>query len=276
MFVEDGTLEGNSVIVRDNDAPGFVFDGWAGALLVLGDTSDIKFTDCSFKNNIAGVAGAVWLNGGKSSWKDCVFESNLCRQGGFGGAVIPEGTSVNTFEDCEFTNNFSEFGGAVDDGTIAITLFKNCYFHGNRALFGGGYYAFADSQATFDGCRFINETAVNSGGAAEISSTTKPVFKNCHFEKNTAPVNSDISIFGGLVTKILDCKFARGGKEIPTVATHIKAQGNVIIERCEFEGGEALQGGSIYIISPQDIKIEGCTFKNNKATIQGGAIYIEG
>lgn len=272
--LQDGQLEGDRITFQENQAPGLVFDGWAGVILSLG-SSTLSFTDSKFLRNTAGVAGAVWINSGRSNFKNVLFDSNLSRPGGFGGAAIPEGDSVNVFEDCEFVNNFGEFGGAIDDGTTAVTLLKNCYFHNNRALYGGSYYGFARAQATFENCRFRNETAVNSGGAAEISSQTTPVFKNCVFENNVANTACDVSIRGGLLTRIIDSKFGKPGKQ-PSSAAHVGVQGNAVIKGCEFEDGRALQGGSIYVLSPQRVTIEDCSFKNNKAVTFGGAIYLEG
>jgi len=195
--IEEGSVDGTSISVRENTSPGIFFDGWAGAMLVLGDTTTISFVDSDFTRNSGGVAAAIWINAGKSSFTRCVFESNYCFSGGFGGAIVPEGTSVNVFEDCEFRGNSADFGGAIDDGSSSRSFYKNCVFRDNVAIYGGSYYAFASSSATFEGCRFENSTAITTGGAAEISSTTTPVFRNCIFENNRATASVDISITGG-------------------------------------------------------------------------------
>jgi len=281
-LVENGELIGSSVAFKKNDAPGLVFDGWAGAILVLGKNSSLEFTNSEFVSNTAGVAGAIWIDSGKTSFKKCLFDSNLSRGGAFGGAVVPEGDSVNEFEDCEFANNYGDYGGAVDDGSIAKTLFKNCHFHDNRALYGGGYYSFTSSEATFEECIFEDNSA-DTGGAFKISSTSKPVFKSCVFRNNRATNGADGSIVGGALTTIIDCRFEENTSAIskttlPVSAGHIAIQANVIVKGCKFVGGSALQGGSFYLRSSQsfEVTIEDSTFQSNSAVNQGGAVYLEG
>jgi len=257
-----------------------VFDGWAGAILALGKLSSLEFTDSDFIGNRAGVSGAIWIDGGTSSFQRCLFDSNFCGSGGFGGAVVPEGTSANRFEDCEFRNNYCEYGGAIDDGTQAVTLFQQCVFKNNSALYGGGYYAFADSKTTFEECHFDSNWATHSGGAAEISSTTRPVFSNCVFRNNEAPVSNALSIIGGAITTIVSCHFevSDGGEESAASGGHLGITADTNIKGCSFEGGQALQGGSIFIRASHNlhVTIQNSQFGSNQAVSQGGAVYIEG
>jgi len=224
------------------------------------------------------VAGGIWINSGNTSFTKCLFDSNSARSAGFGGAVVPEGDSVNLFEDCEFRNNEADYGGAVDDGTVAITLFKNCHFHDNTAVQGGGgYYAFASSRATFEDCRFERNVAIKAGGAVQIVSTASPLFLNCIFENNVAPTSSHISAAGGLLTTLENCKF-RSLKTGPTANSggHIGSQSNIRMNNCDFMGGKALKGGSIYLRSTVNVTIKGCSFERNYAVTEGGSIHIEG
>jgi len=290
--VEEARLEGVSVAINDNEAPGLIFSGWAGAVLMLGQTSTLNFTDSEFSRNLAGVAGAIWINSGKTQFTRCTFQYNSCRSGGFGGAVVPEGDSQNVFQECEFRNNFGVYGGAIDDGTTAVSLFRKCKFRNNRAVFGGSYYAFASSRATFEECHFRNESAVNTGGCSghhylfrtfklftyllfvlgvsEVTSGSSPVFLNCVFEGNRASASNDLSVTGGIITKVIGCKFLQAGDLETSSASspsyvsrggHIGAQSTLLVRDSTFEDGFALQGGAIYIRSATNVTIESSTFR---------------
>ncbi|WP_297899187.1 transglutaminase domain-containing protein [Methanobrevibacter sp.] len=130
--------------------------------------------------------------------------------------------------------------------------FKNCYGDSGSAI-----YVFEDSNsAIIRDCTFINNHAANTGdnsytvGGAVISQGSDN-FKviNCYFENNTALT------YGG--------------------AIGLRNNGlGAEITNCTFVNNFAPDGGAIYVLA--SVTITGSTFKNNRASNNGGAIFTTG
>ncbi len=130
--------------------------------------------------------------------------------------------------------------------------FKNCYGDSGSAI-----YVFEDSNsAIIKDCTFINNHAANTGdnsytvGGAVISQGSAN-FKviNCYFENNTALT------YGGAI-----------GLRNNGVGAEIT--------NCTFVNNFAPDGGAIYALA--SATISGSTFRNNRATNNGGAIVTTG
>lgn len=144
-----------------------------------GNSSTVKFTSCSFHDNIgrSGASkdgtggnfhGAVARFGstGTAKFTNCTFKDNLVHTG---GAVFHSNTA-NTVEanNCTFTGNkcSGDRGGAFtyENGTLKVT---GGTISGGEATLGGVLYLQGDnSKVTFDGVTISGNKATSTDGGA--------------------------------------------------------------------------------------------------------------
>lgn len=162
-------IAGNSAILAHTLSADPGLGGSGGA--VNAESSDLSFTRCLFRGNVAdvGSGGAVWSNNSLITYDSCRFEGNTASghdQGGIGGAVHGNGL----FRDCSFQKNDAMWsGGAV----YGVATFERCIFIGNST-----HYA-----------------NVNGGGAFYGNG----VISSCTFASNVADIGSSIFSVGELV-----------------------------------------------------------------------------
>ncbi|HEX8577523.1 MAG TPA: choice-of-anchor Q domain-containing protein [Flavobacterium sp.] len=129
---------------------------------------------------------------------------------------------------------------------------------GGGAVVVGARSVFTSESMTFDNCT-SNSSEERSGGALSIGGTAQVTLRNSIYKNNTGPSN------GGAITALL---------------------ARIYVENCIFENNETTNegGGAIYvdgcegsITDPGGIgEIIGCTFTNNTARYDGGALYLQG
>ena len=218
-------------------------------------------------NYPAEIGGAVHLQGGSLTLRNCLFIDNRVYNGG--AAIATEGYSSSsgllkptlTVDSCDFLQNyltqdsnnyFANQGGAVAlwSGTAAFT---NCNFQGNIAEVGGAIYIASGVTCTVSGGRFTGNTAywdyldgsfggTEQGGAIANSGTLR--VSNAFFSENKATTHTE----------------AYGGS--------IWSNGNLSLLQCVIVNGSTVkQGGAIYLASnSQKATVTNCTISNNPAT----------
>src|SRR5690554_356801 len=152
-------------------------------------SSSITLSGCSFIGNTAeDNGGAVTLlSAGTSSFTDVAFTDNETQDGGQGGAVYIDDSTVD-FINASFTGNKVALndGGAVyaDNSVVSLT---NTTFTGNEAVqLGGGLFAF-DSEITLLDVLFEENIAEVGGGIVIVSGNDNNAFiKNAYFKNNEA------------------------------------------------------------------------------------------
>jgi hypothetical protein len=167
-------------------------------------------------------------------------------------------------------NGFMDRGGAVLCGT-ASPEFRSCVFEHNTAAAdsdndGGGAVNIAGalSGPAFIDCTFRHNLAVtrsNGGGGAIMwwydfeAGSGGLVLERCVFEHNTAMGDSYL---GGGAVLLTD------------------TSGSITADDCVFEGNEAVRGGAMAFGIRSGGALLGCSFSNNTAGIDGGAIWYGG
>ena len=182
---------------------------------------------------------------------------------GNGGAICLEGRKLSlTIENCNFTNNLAKGNGGAVFGNATI---RNSTFTNNTAGADGG--AFCCKIGTVMNCVFSNGMAKNGAGiyAAEITCL------NSTFEDNDAKecggaicaLRNDIG-----VSKFINNSANYGGAfysdEIATIRNSVFSLNDARID-----------GGAGYMnhFGPNDDILDNCTFNNNSAVGNGGALY---
>jgi len=106
----------------------------------------------------------------------------------WGGAVYCQNSSDLIFENCSFTNNFSQgSGGAVylDNSHIIIS---NSTITDNTSNGAGGAIFLINSNALIENCLIRNNSANFDGGAISCSSS-EPIITFCEISNNSAEMN---------------------------------------------------------------------------------------
>ncbi|MDO5860302.1 hypothetical protein [Methanobrevibacter sp.] len=110
-------------------------------------------------------------------------------------------------------------------------------------------------------------------GSGEIR-ISKNLTINGNNHKIDASSNSRIFTINSTVT-LNNIRFCNGKSSSNGGA--IYSSGNLNLNNCVFENNEAISGGAVYAYpTSRSNSFESCTFKNNRASERGGAIYLEG
>lgn len=205
---------------------------------------------------------------------DSIFKSNTASGKG-GGAiaflsdsvVAKEGTTVisgSTFEgNKSLGTKDQQGGGALRIEGTAVEVTGDSSFIGNTsALNGGAIYVHAvQSDLTVDHASFTGNKADRNGGAIMLWSDgnadndQKLAIKNATFTSNVAAKK------GGAVAWLL--------------MENANDEQHLIVTDTTFSENEAETGGAIH--AEDAVTVEGSSlFDGNKASLQGGAIYVSG
>ena len=164
------------------------------------------------------------------------------------GEIIIFPDSVLGRADCPVT-----IRRATDDAYLKVGLPYGGNIRVQNITFDGAevqsLYAFvraANPTQTFEKCSFVNCVSENSH-AVEVSSGDV-IFSDCYFANNRGGMGVHLWLASG-----------------DTRAT---------IENCTFINGYSNDRGSIYVSSPVEILMTGCTITGNVAETRGGGIFL--
>ncbi|UGU15043.1 gliding motility-associated C-terminal domain-containing protein [Sinomicrobium kalidii] len=188
------------------------------------------------------------------------FKNGRYTGAGAGGGALhinPSDESNITIRSCRFNNNFSETNGG------ALYIVEEGYSYGKLVV---------------NKCQFSNNTAEESGGAVYVQnrSDVRFTFKNSVFTKNTAK-----QFYGGAIRKssggngvpftVQNCKFVQNETGGTGGALGLEFSDSDVVEGSRFTANKARDGGAIGI--RETLTIRDNYFKNNQATVNGGAIH---
>ncbi len=207
-------------------------------------SGQVIFDNCKFLKSYAAYrGGTIFVDGTASCKITNSYFTNSKVGDGSGGAICIEthGEIINcTFEGCSATDN----GGAIRI-TGSSAIIENCTFKGCRASYGGGVQSQGQTNLKIIGSTFVNGNA-KYGGAIHINGNTKQMtIDGCNFINNVASED------GGAISRY--------------------ESSSVDIINSNFEGNSAQWGGAIYL-RYTDGTISNCTFKNNHASVDSGAV----
>ncbi|NPD44197.1 T9SS type A sorting domain-containing protein [Lentimicrobium sp. S6] len=187
---------------------------WYGGAVRINKSDRIRFSNCSFSNNIAYKnGGAIYCRDSDIKIEHCMFLDNAggtSIEWGYGGAVCLEysnaivcrnyfakNSSTGTggglsFEysdpDIEaniFYNNFSAIGGGLCciRSKAGKAVVNNLFDH-NGSTFFGGALAFLEAHTLFTNNTVVNNSSIYGGGF-HINAGANPIIKNCIIWNNT-------------------------------------------------------------------------------------------
>lgn len=245
-------------------------------------TRFIELTNCTFKNNVATLGGAISLFAG--------------------GADFPEGAIANV-TDCEFIENHAslEISGASTAAGGAIYLDRKSYLNLTNSKFSnnkadteaGAIYVAGESTVKITNCDVSENTSGKYGGAISVRSSYLDI-TDTDFIKNESNNNGGAIYVSYQSNREINSKVTITSSRFDT--NHSKTNGGAIyatrrnitdtwniltVIDTVFDGNTAEKnGGAIYALANVGIYIENATFSNNSATTDsngsGGAIYAAG
>ncbi|MFO7652806.1 MAG: FlgD immunoglobulin-like domain containing protein [Candidatus Krumholzibacteriia bacterium] len=167
---------------------------------------------------------------------------------GGGGAFFSRSGPV--IRNCDFTGNRAAGSGGAVRVTYASPHFIKCRFMDNEAADGGGAIdSSMDSRPEFEKCEFTGNDAA-WGGAVSARGVSRPVFKHCTLERNTALQDPG---YGGAVY----CDF----ESVPSLVF------------CILTDNRAQYGGAVAAFQNTPLLLANCSVVGNGASRLGQGMY---
>jgi len=187
---------------------------WYGGAACVRKYSQLRFSNCSFSNNIAYKnGGAIYCRDAHIKIDHCNFKDNKAGTAidyGYGGGLCLEYSNAKVYRNYfnrnsstgvggglsfEYSNpaieanvfydNFSALGGGL--GCIRSeqghSIANNLFDH-NASTFFGGAVAFLEADVLFTNNTVVNNASMYGGGF-HINAAAKPIIKNCIIWNNT-------------------------------------------------------------------------------------------
>lgn len=210
-------------------------------------------------------------------------ERTIINAGGGGSCVVcvnnePPQTMIEGFTLTNGTGSPAPFDANTSVGGGLFAYFADptvidCIFINNSADLGGGMTIIQSDPLVLD-CRFENNVAFFGGGGIVHGNGTAPTLDSCTFIGNSGCLGGAVfNDSGGLPTEavMIDCVFiANDGCQGGAIYNEPFTD-SVIASGCVFEMNTADFGGAIYNFMSAN-RVENCSFQDNTATTDGGAI----
>ena len=281
-----------------------------GAIYCTG-TCTMTFTNCQFINNRRNGNGGVLYSdyGGTFSFTDCTFIGNSAT--GNGGAIHEDYTGSYTFTRCTFDGNVASRGSAFDSSSSYYTnsfTMNDCKVYNNAASSQAALYLVANTVRIID-TDFENNTGYSDGGAIHVQAANNPLYvTGCTFTNNQATstaedsegrggalrissvstlnlddctFNGNSAMYGGALyapyvasesSRITNCNFNNNVGSSNGGAIYWNANGTTFYNN-KFNGNKADNGAGLFLAyAVHNTVIDDCTFNDNQAMNEGGAI----
>ena len=239
-------------------------------------TRQITLNNVTFINNNASYGGAICSNG-ELTLNNATFINNNAT---FGGAIACFGKILNICNSFVTSNMTSTYGQIYSFGsTVNI---DNSEFINISSVYASAIYL-EISESSIINSRFVNLTAEKTAGAIAVRWSGTSYIKGCEFIntksfKNAGAILVDYGDEMCNVT-IIDCVFKNSSSMIG--GAYVQLGGNLLFDNTHFIDNKAsCDGGAVYI-SYADSKFDNCNFTSNIAGYQsdyhayGGAIYSD-
>lgn len=299
VVIQNITIDGSKNLDGTPQYPGILVD--KNAKLKL--TGNVVIQNCKLSEYLLASAIAVMqgasltITGDNNVIQNCVSD-NVRGSINVVGNTDDEGATIITIDGMSFLNNKAKSGAAISVPYFHATVtISNCKFENNEATNGEGGAIKSNSFITVQGSTF---TGNKSGLGGAIYTNNGGKLENVSFTENTGQFGGAIRCFKSL--ELINGQFSKNTSK--TDGGAIAATGSVTIDGGSFDENRAERGGALYIddsrdegyksviknalfkaneaenggaifASDQEVTIEGCTLKENKATL-GGAVYADG
>lgn len=249
--------------------------------------------------------GAIYVNGGSPTIRECVFENNAANIGaayGMGGAIFAIGGAPRVV-DCAFSNNRATSGGAValmtatDASLSGNTFLANAcvdstasnlgaalwisggvasvdgdVYQGNHGCAEGAAIYATDADLTLTGASFAGNRAVTKGGGVSVHGGTLSLCGG-GFTDNTAVSQGGGALYatGGAVTLR---NAVLSGNTVSGLGAAVDLESTLAstVENLVFSGNTGVAGtGALFCLQPQQLRVRNSIFMDNASGGVGGA-----
>lgn len=220
-----------------------------------------------------------------------IKSSNFTRNSASNEGGVMRTSGFLVIDGCKFYSNRGSDAGVIFMGQTTETFVYNSYFEDNYAKRWGGVimgYGF-----TFESCAFINNHVNLTSNTATSKQTTgrggaifsrdgTNVLRYCNFTNNVAQEGGAICIedrANGL--SVTNCIFNDNQATLKGGAIYSSVRSTASVSYSEFNGNSANYGGAIWTSSDDTsyqngkLVLQNSEFSNNKATVEGGALYLK-
>ena len=214
------------------------FSGGGGVMAAFYETI-LKIKNGTFMLNTADYGGVIAADLGSSCMIfNSVFDSNSANTAG--GAIYMLRSGIMNINSSEFFYNTADLGGAIAVGGSVVNIYHSQFYSNNGFSEGGVMIMLPLSQFFSQCCQFANNSAP-SGGVLSLEVVRNVILLDNHFRSNTAIQ------YGGVVV--------------------LKRQSNLVIQRCQFIGNKADQGGVLHAQLGPKVTVKESNFSNTTSEV---------
>lgn len=273
-----------------------------GAIVHTGFDSIVS--ESSFEECYALEGGAISINYCNLRIPDCIFNDNYAEYRG--GAIKIDSYGAASVINSIFTNNRvtkstgSNHGGAIYSVSEEGIEVRNSYFENNEVPYlGSAIFLNNDGEDIIENCTFKNNTGNygainaentkvtikdskfsdnngNNGAADVIMNSDDSSIANCDFKNSYGGGNGGSINWAGNNGQLSDSTFTNCIAAVLSSAGAVYWSGNNgEISKSEFKNNKAFDSGAIRLYG-DDVTVKDSKFTNNTASLNGGAIDIDG
>ena len=234
-------------------------------ITLASDNSSMSFTNSTFLDNVVGHDGGVAYAYVNSSIiiRDCVFNNNRAENSG--GVAYGRNKCTISITNSSLDNSIAQSsGGGVHAQDNSLIFIEGSNITNNMADYGGGLRVYVSSSANVSNSLFTGNVARVAGGAMAAYERSTLIIHASDFVSNTANI-------GGVMIAYQNSDTVVFGDNSTTVANGALQRSIVDISDSNFVHNRANFGGVMYVQSG-NVTIKSCTFDDNRARYDAGAI----
>ena len=241
-----------------------------------------KYHQNYLDNEYCGGAVIKAINNTSLSIINCEFINNNSRNSA--GVIYNDGDSL-IIEKSDFKNNKSvNNAGVIYNSNASLTIKDNCLFDNNSSGKCAGVIFNKSKQLSIkNNCSFSNNSSKHNGGViCDLIGNlliSDSVFKNNHSDNDGGVINinheslkkEDGRQLNDNESIFMDCIFQENSADSGGVVIH---EGNLFLDSCSFINNNAqYNGGAIYTQIGGCLTLKDTCFSKNNCKFRGGAIY---
>ena len=186
---------------------------------------------------------------------------------GMGGAVYVGDYGSASFDTCRFTNNVAWEGGAIGVKYGYLDI-NDCEFYKNdgRKTHGGALKVEGAYEAHIYRSQFLQNKAAKGGSGIYVRDTTKLIIEDCDFVENIV-----LDCYYEPITGYCSTDFVGSGGGLRAYKNN-----EVTVKNSRFFKNEVKSDGAGASVTSGNITFDNCTFAENKAAGEGGALRFYG